>query len=172
MHRQTGVDTPALPPDRPAPVAGRYHRARSGWPLYASLEPATAWAEWRAATGGAVDPRGVMRRLWKLRVRDLPVVDLRRPEARAELGIELADLVGDRAGPQRAAVAARARGALGMIVPSAARPNAWNLVVFPDGLESVTPGRSRRMRPRPPTDAVSRGNVAPSRPDSPRRSGR
>lgn len=156
MHRQTGVDTPALPPDRPAPTAGRYHRAGAGWPLYASLEPATAWAEWRAATGGAIDPRGVTRRLWKLTVRDLPVLDLRRSDAREALGIGLDELVGERGAAQRAAARGRALGARGMIVPSAARGGAWNLVVFPDGLPNVGVGRSRRMRPRPPADSVSR----------------
>lgn len=156
MHRQTGVDTPALPPARPAPAAGRYHRPGEGWPLYASLEPATAWAEWSAATRGAVDPRGVERRLWKLRVRDLPVADLRRREARDALGVGLAELIGERRAAQDAAVRARSLGAAGMIVPSAAQRGAWNLVVFPDGLPHVTVGRSRRMRPRPPAGLVSR----------------
>lgn len=157
MHRQTGVDTPALPPDRPAPTAGRYHRPGEGWPLYASLEPATAWAEWSAATGGAIDPRGVTRRLWNLTVHDLPVLDLRTPEAREALGIDVEDLVGEREAAQALARRARSVGARGMVVPSAARSGAWNLVVFPEGLASVTVGRARRMQPKPPAHpSVSR----------------
>ncbi|MCV0402774.1 MAG: RES family NAD+ phosphorylase [Chloroflexi bacterium] len=151
------MDTPAFPPDRPAPTAGRYHRPGAGWPLYASLEPATAWAEWSAATGGAIDPRGVTRRLWSLTVRDLPVLDLRAPETRGELGVDVEDLIGEREAAQSLAERARSMGARGMVVPSAARSGAWNLVVFPEGLASVTVGRSRRVHPKPPSDrSISR----------------
>lgn len=149
MHRQTGVDTPALPPDRPAPTEGRYHRPGDPWPLYASLDEATVWAEWSAATRGAVDPSTERRSLWPIEITDLPIIDLRRPETCEALGVTLEQLTGPRLAAQELAPRARAMGALGIVAPSAARPDAWNLVVFPKGFEHVAPGRRRRMHPRP-----------------------
>ncbi len=81
---------------------------------------------------------------------DLPVVDLRRVEARAELGVELAQLTGQRARAHGLAGRARELGADGMIVPSAALADAWNLVVFPSGFARVRAAGSRAMHPRPP----------------------
>ena len=153
MHRQTGVDTPALPPDRPASTEGRYHRPGDPWPLYASLDAPTAWAEWRAATGGAVDPGIERRRLWRLDVRALPVVDLRDPAVRLALGVEVAQLVRGRSVSQRLAVRAQAMGARGMVVPSAALDGAWNLVVFPSGFGSVRTAGSAVRTPAPPPPA-------------------
>jgi RES domain-containing protein len=144
------VGIPCLPPARPAPAGGRYHRAGEPWPLYASLEPTTAWAEWRAATGGAVDPATERRRLWRVDVRDLAVLDLRLHVARAAVGVELADLVGPREACQELAREARRLGADGIVVPSAARDRAWNLVVFPSGLGAVRPAGSRVRSPAPP----------------------
>ncbi len=150
MHRQTGLDTPAFPPDRPAPTEGRYHRAGEPWPVYASLEPATVWAEWNAATRGAIAPSSERRRIWRLDAKSLPVVDLRRPEVAAELEVKLEDLTGARARAQPLAARVREAGAQGMIVPSAARAGAWNLVVFPEGFGRVRAAGSRVMNPCPP----------------------
>jgi RES domain-containing protein len=144
------VDTPAFPPDRPAPTEGRYHRPGDPWPLYASLEPATVWAEWQAATRGAIDPADERRRLWRLAVTDLPVLDLRRPGLADELAIRTSQLTGARSRAHRLAARARELGALGMIVPSAARDGAWNLVVFPAGFARVRTAGSRATHPRPP----------------------
>ena len=150
MHRQTGVDTPALPPDLPSPIEGRYHRPGDAWPLYASLDASTAWAEWQAASGGAVDPAVERRRMWRLEVTDLPVLDLRDPEVRAALGVHLAQLVRGRSTSQRLARTARGIGARGMVVPSAAHDGAWNLVVFPSGFEAVRTAGSTVRTPAPP----------------------
>jgi len=139
-----------FPPERPAPTEGRYHRPGEPWPLYASLEPATAWAEWRAATNGAIDPADERRRLWRLEARRLPVIDLRRAGLAEELGVRLDRLTGPRARAHGLARRARDLGADGMIVPSAARPGAWNLVVFPDGFGRIAAAGSRAMHPRPP----------------------
>lgn len=151
MHRQTGLDTPAFPPDRPAPTEGRYHRPGEPWPLYASLDPATAWAEWSAATRGAIEPATERRRLWRLDADRLPVIDLRRSGVAAELGVKLDDLIGPRSRAHALAERAREAGAQGMIVPSAAQAGAWNLVVFPGGFSRVQAAGSRVMNPRPPT---------------------
>lgn len=135
---------------RPAPSEGRYHRPGDPWPLYASLEPATAWAEWSAATRGAIDPRAERRRLWDLQVDQLPVLDLRDPGVVGDLGIDLDALTGPRRAAQELGARARALGAEGMVAPSAARHGHWNLVVFPAGLGRVTASGSRAMNPRPP----------------------
>lgn len=153
VHRQTGVDTPCFPPPRPAPTDGRYHRAGDAWPLYASLGPTTAWAEWRAATSGAIDPATERRRLWRIDARDLAVVDLRDADVRAALGAELAELIGARAPCQALARRAHRLGAQGMVVPSAAAPDGWNLVVFPRGFSALKRRGSAVRNPAPPPPA-------------------
>jgi RES domain-containing protein len=108
------------------------------------------WAEWSAATRGAIDPASERRRLWQIEVTELPVLDLRDAGVRASLGIALTDLTGARASAQALAPRAKAMGALGLVVPSAARPDAWNLVVFPEGFGRLSVGRGRNLHPRPP----------------------
>ena len=149
--RQTGVDTPALPPNRPAPTEARYHRAGDPWPLYASLEPATVWAEWNAATRGAIDPAGERRRLWRIDVDGLRVIDLRRSAVRAELEVDLAELTGPRGRAQALAPRALALGAEGIVAPSAAHEGHWNLVVFPSAFTKLRVAGSSATRPKPPT---------------------
>lgn len=168
------MDTPALPPDRPAIGEGRYHRPGDPWPLYASLEPGTVWAEWASATHGAIDPAEERRRLWSIGIRDLPILDLRRPEVVEALGIDPRDLVGPRGAAQALATRARALGAQGLVAPSAADPERWNLVVLPEGFGHVTVGRSRVVHPSPPRAerSLSRPAGAGSRRDNRRSSGR
>jgi len=108
------------------------------------------WAEWGAATRGAIDPRSERRRLWEVEVADLPILDLRRPDVRNALGVTLEELIGPRRAAQALGSRAGELGALGLLVPSAAREDAWNLVVFPDGFDRLTVGRSRSTNPRPP----------------------
>jgi RES domain-containing protein len=172
VHRQTGVETPALPPNRPAPTGGRYHRPGEPWPLYASLDADTVWSEWSAATRGAIDPHDERRRLWRISVTDLPVVDLRRGDAVSELDVDLATLTGARSRAHGLAARARDVGAQGMVVPSAAREGGWNLVVFPTGFVHVRAAGSRAMHPRPPAASVRGPGGGESRPGSRRRSGR
>ena len=79
------------------------------------------------------------------------MLDLRRPEVVAELDITLESLTGQRSRAHGLARRARALGAAGMIVPSAAHDGAWNLVVFPKGFPRLRVSGSRATNPRPPS---------------------
>jgi RES domain-containing protein len=114
------------------------------------LDAATAWAEWRNATGGAVDPATERRRLWRIGVDGLRVVDLREESVREALGVAVDELVGDRTRCQALAREAARLGAEGLVVPSAAAQGAWNLVVLPGGLRRLRPLDSTVRRPAPP----------------------
>jgi RES domain-containing protein len=81
----------------------------------------------------------------------LAVVDLRRPGVADELSVTERQLTGVRSKAHGLAARARELGADGLIVPSAARTGAWNLVVFPSGFDRVRVAGSRAMHPRPPS---------------------
>lgn len=118
------------------------------------------WAEWSAATRGSIDPSSERRRLWRIDVRSLPVIDLRRRGLAEDLGIELDQLTGPRARAHDFAERARQLGARGMVVPSAARDGGWNLVVFPSGFAGLQTAGSRAMHPRPPAQVTSRRSTS------------
>lgn len=155
VWRQTALHVPAcLPPQQPAPHAGRYHRAGDPWPLYTALDLDTMWAEWQHATGGAVAPEDDERWVCRLEV-DLTVLDLRDLATRRALGVDGAELVGDwspdapNAATMRVAEAAAELGVDGMVVPSAARPGGWNLAVLPRAFDRVRLVSRRRAVPAP-----------------------
>ncbi len=93
-------------------------------------------------------------------VRSLPVVDLRRPGLVDELEIDLEQLTGPRTRAHDFAERARGLGAAGMVVPSAARGGAWNLVVFPSGFSALRTAGSRAMNPRPPDQVTRRRSIS------------
>jgi hypothetical protein len=118
------------------------------------------WAEWSAATHGAIDPSSERRRLWRIDVRSLPVLDLRRPGLADDLGVGLDQLTGPRTRAHDFAERARELGAQGMVVPSAARETGWNLVVFPPGFASLRTAGSRITNPRPPAQVTSLRSIS------------
>lgn len=143
-----------MPPRQPAPHAGRYHGVGDPWPLYAALDVDTLWAEWERATGGAISPEEDPRWVCTMDV-DLAVLDLRDPATRRALGVTLEELTADwspdapNPAAVRVAAAARRLGVDGMVVPSAARPDGWNLAVLPQAFARVHLAARRRSVPRP-----------------------
>jgi RES domain-containing protein len=115
------------------------------------------WAEWAHATDGHVPPEDDPRWVCALDV-DLRVLDLRDPATRRALRASIAALRGPwspaQANPTTLKVARAARhlGVDGLIVPSAARDDGWNLVVLPAAFESVA--LHRRRRETAPASAV------------------
>ena len=155
MWRQTALRVPGcLPPEQPAPHAGRYHRPGDPWPLYASLDRETMWDELAHATEGAVPPADNPRWVCTLDV-DLRVLDLRDAATRRALRASVAALTGPwspeapNAATLRVARAARSLGVDALVVPSAARDDGWNLVVLPSAFGRVQL-RHRRRQVAPP----------------------
>jgi hypothetical protein len=115
------------------------------------------WAEWRHATDGQVPPEEDPRWVCALDG-DLRVLDLRDPATRRALRAPVAALSGawtpDRSNATalRVAAAARRLGVDGLIVPSAARDDGWNAVIFPPAFDAVTL-RRRRRETAPPLSA-------------------
>ena len=143
-----------LPPEQPAPHPARYHRVGDPWPLYASLDRDTMWAEWAHATDGRVPPAEDPRWVCALDV-DLQVLDLRDPATQRALRASRRSLSAPwspdapNAAALRVAGAATRLGVDGLIVPSAAREGGWNAVILPPAFRRVHL-RSRR-RSVPPT---------------------
>lgn len=144
-----------LPPEQPAPHAGRYHAPGGPWPLYATLDEATIWAEWAHATGGAVRPADDPR--WRCVFEaDLAVLDLRDDATRAALGVTLDELVApwspDRpnATCRRVLAAALGTAADAIIVPSAARPGGWSIDVLPAAFGRLRLLARDEVAPEPP----------------------
>ncbi|HEY7526313.1 MAG TPA: RES family NAD+ phosphorylase, partial [Candidatus Limnocylindria bacterium] len=143
-----------LPPQQPAPHPARYHRPGDPWPLYASLDRDTMWAEWAHATDGRVPPAEDPRWVCVLDV-DLRVLDLRDPAARRGLRTSLRALAAPwspaapNAATLRVMAAARRLGVDGLIVPSAARDGGWNAVIFPSAFDRVRLSSRRRRVPSP-----------------------
>ena len=108
------------------------------------------WRELAHASEGAVpaseDPRWVC----SLDV-DLRVLDLRDAATRRALRTSIAALTGPwspdapNAATLRAMRAAQTLGVDGLIVPSAARPDGWNLVVLPAAFDRVRLRHRRRQ---------------------------
>jgi RES domain-containing protein len=84
------------------------------------------------------------------------VIDLRRSEAREQLDVDLDAITGPRAAAQGLAARVRELGADGLILPSAAHADHWNLVVFPTAFPKVRVIGSTTTRPRPPGQLLSR----------------
>jgi RES domain-containing protein len=116
----------------PATVDARYQRHGQPGVWYASSRERCAWAELaRHTTSPDLSPFQLRRRVGRVRVTGLRVLDLTDPGVRRGLSIEEDDLVGDDYVPcQRVADLARAGGLDGLLAPSAALTDHKTLAVF------------------------------------------
>lgn len=97
-----------------------------------------------------VDPFELRRRVGRVTVDRLQVLDLTDPAVRAEVGLEATDLVGDDyTKTQTVAAAAAAAGFGGLLAPSAALPGRRTLVVFAAVTSAITPEWSAVRQPPP-----------------------
>jgi RES domain-containing protein len=110
------------------------------------------WEELAHASKAAVPGEENPRWLCSLEV-DLRVLDLRDAATRRALRTSIAALTGPwsperpNAAALRAVRSAARLGVDGLIVPSAARPGGWNLVVLPSGFGRVRLRNRRRQQP-------------------------
>jgi RES domain-containing protein len=110
------------------------------------------WAERQRATDATIAPADDERWVCTFDV-DLSILDLRDPATRRALRVSEEDLRGpwapDRpnAATLRVAAAARELGVDGLVVPSAARPEGWNLAVLPGAFGRLKLAARRRGVP-------------------------
>lgn len=125
----------------PATVDARYQRQGEPGVWYASSRERSAWAELLRHTASPdLSPFHLRRRVGRVRVNDLRVLDLTDPDVRQRVSITELDLVGDDyRNCQRLAAGARAAGLDGILAPSAALPGHQTLAVFAHVLDR--PGR-------------------------------
>lgn len=118
----------------------RFHVAGGPAAWYASSTQQGAWAElFRHFLDDGVDPFEVRRRVARVRVAGLRVLDLTKQDVREAVGITLTELTGDDyAACQRIAQIARDNGLDGILSPSAALANNTTLVVFDVAAEKIT----------------------------------
>lgn len=135
----------------PALSNGRYHRVGGVGVWYASDQEQASWAElMRHFVDDGVDPFELRRRVGRVKVDGLRVLDLTDPSVRAAVGLEEADLLGDDyTKTQAVASAAAAAGFGGMLAPSAALPGRRTLVVFAAGESAITAEWSSVRQPPP-----------------------
>lgn len=146
---QGAVARPLLSFASPARGDGRYHRAGGPGAWYASSKERAAWAEFfRHHVSAELSPLEVKRKVGRVEVEGLNVLDLTDPDVQAELDLADDDLLGDDISLcQAIADAARAAGLAGILAPSAAMSGEATLVVFGPGMRRVHEVNSRVQRP-------------------------
>ena len=139
---------------QPAVVDGRYHREGGPGAWYGSSSERAAWAELiRHTPRKGVDRFEMKRRIGRIRVKGLVVLDLTSEATRLALGLGRHsflsdDLVGEEyARCQDLAERARKAGFEGVLAPSAAMRGELTLVVFPEGIAKLTEEHSRVQSP-------------------------
>lgn len=116
---------------------------------------------------GGVDPFEVRRRVGRVYVEDLAVLDLTSPAVLADLHLTDDDLIGDDyAATQQLAASAVAAGFAGILAPSAALPGRRTLVVFASASAAIHEEYSTVRQP-PPRMADLLRLIRPH-PDTPR----
>jgi len=95
-----------------------------------------------------LSPFEVRRRVGRVRVEDLAILDLTDPEVRERIGVTGDELMSDDLSLcQAIGDSASKAGFDGILAPSAALPGEATLAVFPDGMKRVVEEHSRIQRP-------------------------
>ena len=152
FFRHTAPKRAPLAVPHTARASGRYHRKGQQPRLYASSTRDTAWGELFRHTEPEVSPFEVRRRMSKLRVSALPVLDLTDAGVQGQLGITKRNLIRNRPAVCRR-IADLARQAPdrfgGLLAPSAADPSEHTLVGSVNGFQITSKSRthaSARLR--------------------------
>lgn len=146
-NRATGSALLAFP--SPATYGARYHREGTQGAWYASSHERAAWAElFRHQQSTELSPFEIRRRVGRVRVEGLAVLDLTAPDVRDRIGVTDDELTSDDLSLCQA-IGDRAREARfeGILAPSAALPDELTLAVFPRGMRRVVEEHSRVQRP-------------------------
>lgn len=133
----------------PTTYGARYHRGGGEGAWYASSHERAAWAElFRHHQSPELSPFEIRRRVGRVRVENLAVLDLTDPEVRERIDVTEDELVSDDLSVCQA-IGDRARevGFDGILGPSAALPGEATLAVFPAGMRKVLEEHSRVQRP-------------------------
>lgn len=146
---QGAVNRPLLSFASPARGDGRYHRFGGDGSWYASSKEGAAWIEFfRHHTSTDLSPLELKRRVGRVRVEGLDVLDLTDPDVQAALGVNHVDLTDDDLELcQSLSEAARRAGFAGILAPSAAVTGESTLVVFRAGMRRVAEVHSRIQVP-------------------------
>jgi hypothetical protein len=160
VFRHAAYDSPwwAFPSSRD----GRFHRGRTEIVQYLSLHPLGPAAEMlRHNVGPAGNPDDVILNLWTalIDLDDVIRVDFKDC---VRYGLTPDELVGDDYAPTQAlADDVRGSGAIGMIVPSAALPGTYSLILF--GVRVLSPFLSQPLTPEEiPTGHLTDGARSPA----------
>lgn len=155
--KHTYLGSPPLP-ERDPPPDNRWQRGNVVDALYLADTEETAWAEWyRHLAERMIPPLAQMpRELWTWKI-DVEVADLSTLEKLAALGLEAPSP--DRRGwgaYQRVGEHLAKEGWIGLLAPSAARPNGKILCLFRDehgvrNAEPLPPAKRIDEPPPPPT---------------------
>lgn len=107
-----------------------------------------AWELLRHWGEEEISPFEVIRRVGRVRVNDLEVLDLTDPQVRDQLRVTVEELVSDDLSRcQELATEARAAGFEGILAPSAALEDETTLVVFVSAIDKIEAEHSRIQRP-------------------------
>jgi RES domain-containing protein len=128
---------------------GRYHRKGHTATWYASTSEQGAWAEMFRHLDRAVSPFEIRRRVGRVEVISLRVLDLARPRVQDTLGVTEDQLVDDDLTICQSLGEAAVGLFEGVLGPSAALPGCRTLAVFPDGMAKVWIFNERVRQPPP-----------------------
>lgn len=149
--RNTSPGRDALQLPAKARASARYHRRGQAPPLYAASDRDASWGElFRHTDPSIVSPFEIRRRMSRLEVDRLPVLDLTDPDVRAVLHVTEAQLTSnDLRDCQRVAdlVASEPARYGGILGPSASKPGETTLAVSQEWLERVSVVSRRTQTP-------------------------